>query len=185
MDSLEESGILDNSYVIVTSDHGEMFERGEKAHASVLLYEPLVHIPLIISEPGRKDRRDVHSHTHAVDVLPTLANLAGKPVPAWGEGKLLPELGGRDDRNRSIYVVEAKYNPAFSVLKSSTIVMRKDDYKLIYYTGYEPEDSFELYDLTADIEELDNLYPMQPAVTKKLKEELLDSLSDADKPYKR
>lgn len=185
MDRLEESGILDNSYVIVTSDHGEMFERGEKAHASVLLYEPIVHVPLIISEPGRKDRRDVYSHTHAVDVLPTLTHLAGKAVPAWSEGTLLPELGGLDDRDRSIFVVEAKYNPAFNALHQATIVMRKNDYKIIYYTGYEAEDSFELYDLTADVEELDDLYPMQPAVAKKLKEELLDSLSDADNPYKR
>lgn len=183
MDILEENGILENSYVIVTSDHGEMFERGEKAHASVLLYDPIVHIPLLISTPGQKNRRDIYSHTHAVDVLPTLSRLAGRPLPVWGEGKLLPGLGGQEDQSRGIYVVEAKYNPAFKTLKKATTVIQRDEYKLIHYNGYEAEDSFELYDLTADIEELDDLYPMKPAVAKTLKEELLDSLSDADKPY--
>jgi hypothetical protein len=70
-------------------------------------------------------------------------------------------------------------------LGKSTIVMRKDGYKLIYYTGYEAEDTFELYDLNTDIEELDDLYPRDPAIAKMLREELLDSLSDADKPYKK
>ena len=102
---------------------------------------------------------------------------------AWGEGKLLPGLGGQEDQSRGIYVVEAKYNPAFKTLKKATTVIQRDEYKLIHYNGYEAEDSFELYDLTADIEELDDLYPMKPAVAKTLKEELLDSLSDADKPY--
>lgn len=184
MDTLEENGVFDNSYVIVTSDHGEMFERGEKAHATVLLYDPIVHIPLMVSVPGQNKRHDIYSHTHAVDVLPTLLKLAGKPSPAWGEGKLLPELGGVEDNARSVFTVEAKSNPAFTPLRKSTIAMHKDKYKLIYYTGYEKEETFELYDLSVDVEELDDLYPQNPSITNTLKEELLDSLSDADKPYK-
>ncbi len=185
MDTLEENGVFDNSYVIVTSDHGEMFERGEKAHNTVLLYDPVIHIPLMISVPGQRIRRDVYSNTSAVDLLPTISQIAGKPIPSWSEGKLLPELGGNEDPSRSIFAVEAKMNPAFTPLHRSTIAMYKDKYKLIYYTGYEPEVSFELYDLDADIEEMEDLYPQNPGVVKKLKEELLDSLSDADTPYKK
>jgi hypothetical protein len=37
--------------------------------------------------------------------------------------------------------------------------------------------------LDADVEELEDLYPAQPAIAKHLREELLDSLLDADKPY--
>jgi arylsulfatase A-like enzyme len=185
VDALEENGILKNSYLLVTSDHGEMFERGEKAHASPLLYDPIVHVPLLVRAPGQQSRQDVHSPTHAVDVLPTLAQLAGKPIPAWCEGKLLPGLGGEEDLQRSIYVVEAKSNPAHRPLRRATIAMRSGNHKLIYYTGYEPEDSFELYDLEADIEELTDLYPDQPAFAKPMKEELLDTLLTADKPYSK
>lgn len=185
LDIFEQNGVLDNSYVIVTSDHGEIFERGEKAHASVLLYEPLVHIPLMISSPGQRDRREVHSPTHAVDLLPTIAQIAGKQIPAWSEGKVLPGLGGLEEQGRSIFMVEAKYNPAFNPLKKATLVMQKDEQKLIYYTGYEGQDSFELYDLNADAEELEDLYPTQPAAAKILREELLDSLADADNLFKQ
>jgi arylsulfatase A-like enzyme len=185
LDNLEKNGTLDNSYLIITADHGEMFERGEKEHASVLLYDPIMHIPLIVSAPGQQKRSDVYTHTHAVDLLPTIAQIAGRPIPSWGQGKLLPKLGGLEDQSRSIYTIEAKLNPAFAPLHRATIALQKDDYKLIYYTGYESEDSFELYNLTEDIEELDDLYPIKPAAAKTLKEELLDSLSDADKPYKK
>ena len=84
---------------------------------------------------------------------------------------------------RSHFIVEAKNSPAFQPLKRATIAMQKGNYKLIYYTGYEPEDTFELYDLNADIEELNDLYPAQPTIARQMKEEFLDSLLDANKPY--
>jgi len=183
LDAMEDAGIFENSYVVITSDHGEMFERGEKAHATVLLYDPVVHIPLMISAPGQKVRSDVYAPTHAVDVLPTLLQVAGKPVPSWCEGRLLPGLGGVEDMERSHFIVEAKSTPAFQPFKKATIAMQKGNYKLIYYMGYEPDDTFELYDLHADIEELDDLYPAQPAIARRMKAELLDSLFDSNKPY--
>src|SRR5688572_28880566 len=183
LDAMEGAGIFENSYVVITSDHGEMFERGEKAHATVLLYDPIVHVPLMISKPGQKSRHDIYAPTHAVDVLPTILQLAGKPIPSSSEGRLLPGLGGVEDMQRSIFMVEAKNSPAFQPFKKATIAMQKGNYKLIYYMGYEPEDTFELYDLHADIEELDDLYPAQPTIARQMKEELLDSLLDANKPY--
>ncbi len=183
LDAMESAGIFENSYVIITSDHGEMFERGEKAHTSALLYDPIVHIPLLISAPGQQTRQDVYTPTHAVDVLPTIMQLAGKPIPGWCEGQVLPGLGGREDPERSIFVVEAKSNSAHRPLKKATLALQKGNYKLIYYTGYEPNDAFELYDLGTDLEELNDLYSSQPAFAKSMKEELLESLLAADKPY--
>ncbi len=185
LDSWEAQGIFENSYVIVTSDHGEMFERGETRHTTRLVYDPVVHVPLLISAPGQKTRRDIYTPTNAVDVLPTLMELTGSSIPMLTDGKLLPGFGGVEDLERSTFTVEAKQNPAFAPLEKVTIAMRKGNRKLIYYKGYEAEESFELYDLDADIEELKDLYPEQPAFAKLMREELLDSLSDADKPYTR
>jgi arylsulfatase A-like enzyme len=183
LDEFESSGVFENSYIVITSDHGEMFERGEKAHSTPLLYDPVVHVPLLISSPGQTSRRDVYAPTNAVDLLPTLLNLAGKPVPSWGEGKLLPGLGGDEDYERSTYVVEAKRSSAFGPLAKATIALRQGNNKLIYYTGYEPEDSFELYDLDADIEEMNDLYPSQPAFGKKMRDELLETFSAVNALY--
>jgi hypothetical protein len=183
IDRLEKAGIFENSYVIITSDHGEMFERGERGHITPLLYDPIIHIPLIISAPGQTTRRDVYSPTSAVDLLPTFAQLAGKSIPSWSEGKVLPALGGTEDMERSIFTVEAKKSAAFHPLKEATVSMRKGNYKLIYYTGYEQEDSFELYNMNDDIEELTDLFPGQPTIAKHLKDELLESFFEANKPY--
>jgi len=183
MDAMNSSGIFDNSYVVITSDHGEMFERGEKAHSTPLLYDPVVHIPLLISVPSQISRKDIYSPTSAVDLLPTLTQLTGRPIPNWCEGTLLPGLGGKEGERRSIFVVEAKMNSAFRPLTMATVAIRKGNHKLIHYTGYEAEDSFELYDLSEDREELEDLYPGQPSFANQLKEELLESLFKANKPY--
>jgi hypothetical protein len=183
LDTLEDAGIFKNSYVVITSDHGEMFERGEKAHATPLLYDPIAHIPLLISAPGQTTRRDVYAPTNAVDILPTLMQLAGRPIPAWCEGKPLPGLGGSEDFERSTYTIEAKLSPALGPLTKATVALRKGSQKLIYYTGYEEEDTFELYDLDADIEEMNDLYPARPAIAKKMRDELLETFLAVNKPY--
>jgi arylsulfatase A-like enzyme len=186
MDSLAEAGILDNSYVVVTSDHGEVFERGEVGHGTTLIYNPVIHIPLLISAPGQAQRMDFYTPTNSIDVAPTLLKIAGRDVPPEIEGMLLPGFGGEADPHRSIYSIEAKESSAFLPLKTSTLSLIKDGYHLIYYKGYAkyPE-VFELYDLEKDVEEKRDLMPASLAIAANLKDELLDSLSDADRPYYR
>ena len=141
----------------------------------------MIHIPLLISAPGQKTRRDIFTPTNSVDLLPTFAKIAGKPFPDWSDGKPLPGLGGEDDPQRSLYSVEAKLSPANGILTKATVALRKGNQKLVYYTGYEAEDSFELYDLDDDIEELTDLYPDQPAFAKSMREELLEAFFEANK----
>ena len=57
LDHLEASGLLDSSYLIFTSDHGELFERGASGHSTPLVFEPLIRIPLLISAPGSASAR--------------------------------------------------------------------------------------------------------------------------------
>ncbi len=181
IDTLDASGLMKNTYLILTSDHGEMFERGETKHNTPLLYDPVVHIPLIISAPGQQERNDIYSPTNSVDVLPTLLSLVGKEIPEWCDGQLLPGLGGKDDTNRISFTVEAKQSFIFSPIKIGTIAMRKGKYKLIYYTGYEKEDSFELYDQENDQEELNDLYSSQPQLAASLRDELLTRFQEENK----
>ncbi len=185
IDSLDMSGVLDRSYVVVTSDHGQSHERGVEGHVTKLLYEPLTHIPLMIAAPGQRTRQDIYAPTNSVDVLPTLLNLAGREVPDWSEGRLLPGLGGGEDYARSTFTVEAKMNPAFAPLTSATIAMIKGRRKMIYYAGYEPEDSFELYDLETDMQELKDLYPDRPSFAGAMREELLEKLDSVNAGYGR
>lgn len=182
-DTLDRSGVLDRSYVVVTSDHGESFERGLDGHITPLLYDPLLRIPLLISAPGQTHRQDIYEPTNSVDVLPTLLHLVGLPVPGWCEGALLPGLGGVFDPEKSTFSVEAKTNPAFAPLTNVSIAMRKGSYKMIYYAGDNITPSFELYDLESDMEELNDLYPSASTIAKRMQAELLDRLNQVNSLY--
>jgi len=185
LDFLESTGVFETSYVVVTSDHGEMLERGEQGHTSPLLYEPGIRIPLMISYPGQRSRQDVYSPTISVDVVPTLAHLTGNLIPDWREGELLPLMGGQELPNRSIFALYALKNPAYSQLSRVTLAMRKGNYKLIFYRGYYYEgDKFELYDLQNDPEELNDLYSSDSSIAQPLREELLAKLEAVNAPYK-
>jgi arylsulfatase A-like enzyme len=159
LDYLEQNGLLDSSYVIVTSDHGELLERGIKGHVTPVLYEPLVRVPLLISVPGQEKRQDFFSPTSSVDLVPSLLHVSGNDVPDWVEGRLLPGLGGQEDHERHVWMLEAKSSSAFGKLRQATFAMRHGRYKAILYRGYDRigKDLIEIYDLESDPQEMHDL----------------------------
>lgn len=176
LDALDARGILDQSYVVITSDHGEFFERGVERHLTPLMYDPVVRVPLLIRAPGQRSRQDVYLPTDSVDVLPTLVHLSGAEPPDWCEGKILPAFGGVEDPERNIFMMDAKYNRAFLPLTRASFGMRKGAHKLVYYMGfkqYQKKDKFELYDLDRDPEELSDLYSESSPLARSLRDELL------------
>jgi choline-sulfatase len=184
-ESLEASGLLSNTWVVLTSDHGEMFERGISAHSTDALYEPVIRIPLMIFEPGRAQRLDIHTPTSAADVLPTLAHVTGKPIPAWTEGSVLPPFA-EGDPERSVFVVRApKTDPAAPITRASTALVRAN-YKLLYFFGF-PERGIDelvkLYDLENDPEELTDLSASRRDVTAALLAELKARIIEKNRPF--
>ncbi len=183
---LDKKGILKNSYLILTSDHGELFERGFAGHGFQLMYEPVLNIPLIIRAPGQTKREDVFAPTSNIDILPTILSFAGREQPPELDGKILPGFGGHGDEDRPIFSVVAVDNPAFGEIKKAVISMRKRALKLIAYLGYdEMEQPFELYDLESDPDELNNLSSKDARALSALKDELFAYLSAANKPFVR
>jgi len=182
-DFMETSGILDTTYVIVTSDHGELFERGIWGHITPVLFEPLIRIPLIISKPGQGARRDVYTPTSCVDILPTLLQVAGIQRPEWCEGELLPSLGGQEAAaDRVVYTVEAKGSSRFGPLAKRTVSLIRDRHKLIHYLGYaDYDDVYEMYDLSDDPQELSNIYPSERGIASDLKALLNDKLVELNR----
>jgi arylsulfatase A-like enzyme len=179
---LDKDGILDNSYLILTSDHGELFERGFMTHGEVFMYEPVLKIPLIIHSPGQTKREDIHSLTSNIDLLPTILSIAGKDPAPDVDGEVLAGFGGTVDENRPVFSVYAGENSAFGPLKKAVISMRKRQYKLIAYLGYESFDHiFELYDLGNDPEELYNLISKDTKMFAEMKDELFGYLDEANR----
>jgi arylsulfatase A-like enzyme len=186
LDFLETQGILDNSYLIVTSDHGQLFERGEHGHSTPLLYEPVVRIPLIISAPGQAKPRNIYVPTSNIDLVPTLLSFAGQKIPAILDGQVLPGFGGLTENDRSIYSMVSYQNSAFFPLTKATFAMHKGDYKLIYYLGYPKYgDGYELYNIQDDPEELKNLVKSDSVTLLHMKAEMLEALDLANQPYRK
>ena len=185
-DSLEASGLLDNTWVVLTSDHGEMFERGISAHSTEALYEPVIRIPLMIFEPGREQGMDVHAPTSAADVLPTLAHVTGKPIPAWTEGVVMPPFA-EADRGRHVFVVRAAKNDPYEPLTRASTAMIRERYKLLYFFGY-PEKGIDelvrLYDLQTDPEEMTDLSTAHADIAEDMLRELRRRIQESDQPFR-
>ena len=89
---LAEQGDLDNSIVVVTSDHGDEFlEHGGKGHRRTL-YEEVLKIPLLLHWPAGLKSRRVSEAVGLVDLAPTLLDLAGLPPMASVVGSSLAGL---------------------------------------------------------------------------------------------
>jgi len=189
IDSLERKGIMDNTWVILTSDHGEMFERGMLAHHQPVFYQPIARIPLIIMKPGeRSSSTNIFSPTSATDLIPTLLRLTNKPIPDYLEGQILPPFRTTEiDPARSIYAVDASRNKWDEPITKGTIMHVKGQYKLIYYFGYKKLSNLgpliELFDLENDPEELDNIAPIKPTIAAEMLDDIHAQLQEKDAPY--
>ncbi len=145
---LRETGRLDNTVVIVTSDHGEMLgERG--AWYKMSFFEGAARVPLIIWSPARFPARRVRAAVSTMDLMPTLAALAGAddPVgPLDGRG-LLPHLAGTPDRDEAVaeYLAEGAIAPI--------VMIRAGSHKFVH----SPADPDLLFDLGSDPDERVNL----------------------------
>jgi len=186
IDLLDQSGLLDNTVVVVTADHGQLFERGIHGHVTPVLYDPVVRVPLLIYDPNQNARRDIHIPTSAVDLLPTLLSLAGGPVPDWCEGVVLPPYQtGAPQPDRSIYAIEAKQNARNRPLSTATVAVIQERIKLISYNGYRGfTERAELYDLGQDPEERIDLVSVRNSTAEAIRHDLELKLQAVNRPYR-
>jgi arylsulfatase A-like enzyme len=182
---MESRGLMEDSILVFTTDHGQMFERGITGHTTPLLVESLIHVPLVISYPGQQGRMEIDTPTSCIDLLPTLLHITGQQTPDWVRGQLLPPFSraGRSGE-RTVFAVEAKENSSMAPIEIGTVAMRKGRYKLVHYFGYEGyKDEYELFDLEDDPEEMENLISAERSIASTLKEEMRAKLEEVNSPY--
>ncbi|MDG2148848.1 MAG: sulfatase [Planctomycetota bacterium] len=92
LDSLEQNGRLDNTFVVITSDHGEEFgeHRGMKHARS--LHREMLHVPLIVRIPGQTEAHIVRDPVSLTDLFPTLLELMGLPPTRSVDGRTIAPL---------------------------------------------------------------------------------------------
>jgi Flp pilus assembly protein TadD len=155
-----------SSLIIVTGDHGEgLGEHGEAEHG-YFIYHSTTKVPLIVKPPGRQDARTITETVGLVDLVPTVLEYVGLPVaPAIHGINLSPliseELSEREER----YI----YSESMTATKygcSSLLGLETDHWK--YVQTSRPE----LYEVTADPAEKENLVEQHPHQARSLQERL-------------
>ena len=149
---LEHRGLLDKALIVFTSDHGEgLGEHGESTHG-YFIYQSTLHVPLIFHWPSaftRFPRERVDDAASLLDVAPTILDAAGLPRPGEMRGRtLIGTASAGGVYSESLY---ARYHFGCATIRS----LRAGQYK--YIESPKPE----LYDLSADPNELKNLYEQQ------------------------
>ena len=145
--ALEESGQLDDTIVVVTSDHGDMLgERG--LWYKMNFFEHSARVPLIVAGPG-VECGTVAEPVSLVDLAPTFAQIAGTSMPRPHDGRsLLPLMQGAADTEGEVlaeYCAEGVGHPLFMI--------RRGRHKYIHCAIDPPQ----LFDVVADPLERVNL----------------------------
>lgn len=146
---------LEHTYILYCSDHGEMnMEHGQ--YYKMNAYEPSARVPFLAMGPDVQADRRVSHLISLVDVYPTLMDLTGisSRKKCLHGASLLPVLRGGEDTRENIAFCEYEDSTACTGI----YMLRQDQYKYIAYPGYAPQ----LFDLTADPWEIDNLAEKMP-----------------------
>jgi N-acetylglucosamine-6-sulfatase len=156
--AIDALGELDNTIVVVTSDHGFWYGEHGLSNERRLAYEEGLRIPLMIRYPnGIKAGIRPSQMALSIDLAPTLLDLAGTaPGNEFHGVSLRPLLEGTSADWRSSFLVEYYSDTVFErIFKMGYKAVRTENYKYIQYVNL--ENMNELYDLAADPYELRNV----------------------------
>ncbi len=154
LSTLEEQGLEDNTYVIFTSDHGEMNMEHDQFY-KMNHYEAAVRVPLMVAGPDIVGGQVTDHLTSLVDLYPTVMDMVGADQPDGLDGhSLLPEMtGGGCDRPD--WVLSEFHG---TTLCTGSFMYRQGPWKYIALPGYKPM----LFNLDDDPDEMENLVDSQP-----------------------
>jgi len=168
LDWLDEQGLAENTVVVVVGDHGESLDdHGEKEHG-YYIYDATVKVPLIVRVPGSDlGGMRVPAQVRTIDVLPTVLDLVGVETPDPLHGESLVPLMLDPAREGPEFAYSESMSVHLQYGWSALYSVRTSDYKFIDA----PRE--ELYDLSRDPSESENLLQREPGVVQILRSRLV------------
>jgi arylsulfatase A-like enzyme len=166
LEQLREKGLHENTAIVFLSDHGLLLgDRGWTGKIAQELHPELIQVPCVIVHPEGKGAGEVSSwfgSTH--DIGPTLLSLAGVPVPPGMDGVDLSPLFDGEQPGERPFAYGGYFNHFF---------VRNDHWS---YVADNRGDHRELYDLTLDPAELDNVASSNRDVEQELHARLVETI---------
>jgi hypothetical protein len=163
VEALKQKGLYDNSYLVVTSDHGESFQGGYLGHSGSIVNEAITSIPLLIHQPGQTRGERVPVVCSQLDLAPTLLDMLGlKELSALPGESLVPYLS---DPSRASDRV--RFSVSYNALRGARgdIALYYRNYKVIY-NNYDQRT--QLYDLSKDPNTEHNLAAQHPDLVQEI-----------------
>jgi len=164
LEELSRYSLLDDSLVIITSDHGEAFlEHGKFGHAYDILYNEVLRVPLIIGGTFINSKRQIYDRPiQLMDLAPTIIDLIRAKKPIVFKGKSLARVLYEGSETNLYPIFSESAIPDLINLKYDTsryivsVVLGR--WKLILDLIHSSVPMFELYDLAKDPNEKHNLF---------------------------
>ncbi|WP_336326809.1 sulfatase [Halovenus sp. HT40] len=181
LEELNDSGELQNTFVVLTADHGdEFYEHGCYGHGN-LPYDELTHVPLIIRPPDESDLprgEIVDELVRCMDILPTVidavgANLSEQHQERLAGETLLPLVNGQNRDEEPLVVTEKRVRGEDDL----RIGFRTTQWKYLYDGT---DDNRYLYNLTEDPEETTDVSGQNPDVIDEFESHLRERLTRID-----
>jgi len=186
--TLSQSNTLDDTFVVITADHGQqLLERGDHGHG-IRLYEELIHVPLIIAGPGVK-AQVISQQISLLDLAPTILDMLKVEKPrAFLGNSLLPLMkGNRPKAANSEAISETDTIGRLAIASVGKkprldanhrrISLRTGKWKYIYTEGRQDE----LYDLEGDPKETKNIIDVKPEIAAQLRARIMAHIEFEEK----
>lgn len=168
LDDLKARGILDDTVVIVVADHGEHLGEHRRLEHRWSVYDPLLHVPLVIRYPEKFSAKRVPERVSTIDLYATILGLAGAPGSAEARST---SLAGRTTYDPFVFSQMldpyasqmANVREAYADLQEPKAVAEWAKTYCVAYQGdqkliYASDGRHERYDLAADAGEAQNTY---------------------------
>jgi len=172
---LETKGLAEDSVIVIAADHGEAFmEHGRLGHKPDILYNEVLHVPLLIHGLERFSKLDFQ--VQLLDIPSTILDILRIKIPITFLGNKLLSIHNNDGLCRNIFSESAEPDLINLTYNFNKYVVSyiKDEWKLIINNL---SDTIELYNLKKDFMELNNVILNEPSVSKRMKKNIMKHLN--------
>ena len=149
INTIKEADLYDSSMIIITADHGQVFNNGFTTHCTPLVSYTETHVPLLIKYPFQAQGEMITSLVSTIDIMPTILDILGIPyMPDWFDGISLLEIDESQQTKRSVYTRTSTEGDFY-------LAVTQDQYKITLRAN-----EYFLFDYKNDPAEKENLIPV-------------------------